>query len=319
MELRKDYLLNRWVIISEKRGSRPHQFSQQAESHDDPSKCFFCPGHEHETPPEISRYPDHGDWEIRLFPNKFPFAAEEGQYDIRTDNEFFTFAQPFGKHEVLVETNDHHRQLWDLEVDELANVFRMYGKRINDIYMEGKAKYVLVFKNHGRDAGTSIVHSHTQIVSLNMVPPVLKEKVDAVENHDGCPYCLIIEAESGSDRRCFENESFVAFTPYASRFNYEIWVFPKQHIESMASLDHTEIQHFAEIMKQILVKLKEIGCSFNYVVHNAPLDKDMHFHIEIMPRMAKWAGFELGGGVIINAISPETAAKFYRNELNDDS
>ena len=144
MELRKDYILDRWVIISEKRGARPLQFKEQNTGSNDQSKCFFCPGHEHETPTEISRYPDHGDWEIRAFPNKFPFAAEEGQYDIKTDNDFFTFAQPFGKHEVLVETRHHNRQMWDLEEDELINVLRMYMKRIEDIYTEGKAKYVLI-------------------------------------------------------------------------------------------------------------------------------------------------------------------------------
>ena len=316
MELRKDYILDRWVIISEKRGARPLQFKEQNTGSNDQSKCFFCPGHEHETPTEISRYPDHGDWEIRAFPNKFPFAAEEGQYDIKTDNDFFTFAQPFGKHEVLVETRHHNKQMWDLEEDELINVLRMYMKRIEDIYTEGKAKYVLIFKNHGKDAGTSIVHSHTQIVSLNKIPSLVEKEVAASKAYNGCPYCRIVEIEKGSYRRCFENESFVAFTPYASRFNYEIWVFPKQHVTSIEEVGFSEILHLAEIMKKVFEKLKQLGCSFNFAIHNSPPNEDLHFHIELMPRIAKWGGFENGSDIIINSVSPETAARFYRGELD---
>ncbi len=313
MELRKDYILDRYVIVSEARGKRPHEI-KEIEVKEEPVACFFCPGDESMTPPEIARVSDEkGNWKIRVFQNKFATVVPQGVSEIRTDNRFFTFSDAFGKHEIIVETPDHSKHTADLSVDELKEVLQVYSDRITELSKINGIKHVNVFKNHGGEAGTSIVHSHTQIIANNFVPSTVREELDAIKKFQSCPYCDIINIEKGSYRRCFENELFVAFTPYASRFHYEIWIFPKHHINSITRMDNNMLWHMAEILKKVLVKLKEMNVPYNFFLHYHN-DPAYHFHIEICPRQAIWAGYELGTDACINSVTPEEAAKFYRGE-----
>jgi UDPglucose--hexose-1-phosphate uridylyltransferase len=316
MELRRDYILDRWVIIAPGRGKRPHEFrATETKSQVDPKTCIFCPGNESMTPDEKGRLTDDsGKWVMRWFANKFAFVDRMGNPQIRTDNHFFTYSDAYGTHEVVVETNDHNKQLWDLSEDELRNVITVYSNRIDELINEPYIKYVDVFKNAGPEAGTSIEHSHSQIVSLNTVPPDVQKKVDAMKGHASCPYCSIINIEKTSDRRVFENESFVVFTPYASRFNYEVWIYPKNHYRTLRDLSEDDLGRLASALKFVLEKMKLLHPAFNMAVYYAPKDADLHMHFEIYPRIAKWAGFELETGIIVNKIAPEDAAKFYRGE-----
>ncbi len=309
-EIRKDYILDRWVVISTVRALRPHQFKEEKK----PGKvkaCFFCPGHEKETTEEIGRIGTKKKWKMRWFENKFPALEPKGQEFIKTDNTYFTFSANYGYHEIVVESNDHKKQLWDLSVKDIKTVFEIYNNRIQELGKRQNIKYVAVFKNHGPKGGTSVVHTHSQILAYNHVPKEVRDKVFAVKQRDHCPYCDIIHIEKNSLRKCFENEEFVAFTPYASRFNYEIWIFPKKHIRTLAE---TNLEKLADIMKKILKKLKWLNCSYNYFLHYAPEGEDLHFHIEICPRIASWAGAEHGFGTVINAVLPEQAAEFYRSK-----
>lgn len=309
-ELRKDYILDRWVIISTGRKKRPKQFKklEAAEVKVD----FFAPGNEAMTPEEIGRIGAKKKWEMRWFENKFPALKPEGQADIRTDNTYFTFSGNYGYHEVLVETPRLDKQLADLNVNEIEKLLEVYNARIEDLSKKPNIKYVCVFKNHGQKGGTSIVHTHSQIMALNHVPKDVRDEIEACKRFERCPYCDIINIEKQSLRRCFENDDFVAFAPYASRFNYEVWVFPKEHVITLA--DVKNLKALAEILKLILKKIKNLGADYNYYLHYAPDGEDLHFHIEIAPRIATWAGFELGSGDVINSVSPEDAAKFYRGE-----
>jgi UDPglucose--hexose-1-phosphate uridylyltransferase len=311
MELRKDYVLDRWVVIATERKKRPQQFKHKP-SHDKEGVCFFCPGNEHMTPPEIGRVPLGDSWKYRWFPNKFPAVSAEGDPAIRTHNDFFTFASAYGHHEVIVETPDHKKQLWDLSKEEMSEVFRIYNTRIIELSKQPNIKYITIFKNHGREAGTSLIHSHTQLAAISWMPKAIQDESKACKK--GCPYCRIIQIEKDSNRRCFENNNFVAFAPYASRFGLEVWVFPKQHMRTMAEFSDEHYYELADIMQQILLKLKEIGASYNYYLHYSPKGEDLHFHIEVTPRVATWAGFEFSTETIINAVPPEDAARFYREE-----
>jgi UDPglucose--hexose-1-phosphate uridylyltransferase len=317
-ELRKDYILDRWVIMASERAKRPHQFKQHNEERDFTDKCFFCPGREDQTTP--TRYTvdnDDGSWRIRVMENKFPAVKPEGKHAIETHNSFYTFSDAFGEHEIIVETDHHEKQLWDVEVEHFKEVLQTYNKRIRALQHKEGIKYVQVFKNHGKDAGTSVKHSHSQVIAYNKVPEVVQQECNAVKayssSHEGnCPYCKIIENEKSGERKCFENENFIAFTPYASRFPFEIWIFPKQH--RIYFPEDNLLDDLAGIMHQTLKKLKEINASFNYVLHYSPSDEDnLHFHIEVLPRIAKWAGFEFNG-TVINIMPPENSAKFYRGE-----
>ncbi|MEM4337067.1 MAG: galactose-1-phosphate uridylyltransferase [Candidatus Woesearchaeota archaeon] len=317
MELRKDYLVERYVIVSETRGKRPQEFKQETSVINE-EKCFFCPGNEHLTPPEILRInDDKGNWKIRVIPNKFPAAEPKGNYEIRTDNKYYTFSDAYGYHEIVIETRDHKRQMWDLNNDEIKDVLKVYCERINALSRMPGVEYVSVFKNSGKEGGTSIIHTHTQIITTNILPLDISEEIKAIQKYDNCPYCEIIENEKKSYRRCFENNNFVAFTPYASRFHYEIWVFPKRHLNSIIEMEEYMLLDLASIMKQILEKIKELKAPYNMYIHYLK-DKKYHFHICFCPRLAIWGGFELSTGMIINSVAPERAAAFYRGEIKPE-
>jgi len=174
-ELRKDYILNRWVIISPKRGKRPHELQRDTKIKEGP--CFFCPGNEHMTPSEIGRVPRNGGWQIRWFENKFPAFKPEGNAEIKTTSRFYTSSDSYGYHEVIVETDRHDRQLAQLPVDEIEQVFHVYARRIKELESKPNIKYVNVFKNHGFMGGTSIVHSHSQLMAAAFVPVEIENKV----------------------------------------------------------------------------------------------------------------------------------------------
>jgi UDPglucose--hexose-1-phosphate uridylyltransferase len=307
-EIRKDYILDRWVVISTIRSKRPQQFKEER-TKQKKQHCFFCPGNEKDTPEEIGRIGTKKKWEMRWFKNHFPALISEGQIDIRTDNTFFTFSSNYGHTEVIVEANTDKKQLWDLDKKDLKTLFEVYNNRIEELSKEPHIKYVAVFKNHGIKGGTSVIHTHSQVYAFNIVPKEIRDRIFASSQFDYCPYCDIINIEKKSHRRCFENDEFVAFTPYASRFNYEIWVFPKKHIRTLAEAN---LDQLADIMKKILKKLKWLNCSYNYFLHYAPEGEDLHFHIEVCPRISSWAGAEHGFGIVVNAVSPEQAAEFYR-------
>jgi len=209
MELRKDYVLNRWVFIAPERKKRSKEFVKKIET------CFFCPGNENLTPAEIGRVEENNKWKIRYFKNKFPIVDKEK--NIKEENEFFTWSSAYGEHEVIVECREHDKQLWDLPTDHIKQILEVYKNRINELSKDNK--YVLVFKNHGFEAGTSLVHTHTQVVALNKIPQLV---VDEVNANKECNYCKIIKIEEESKRKCFSNKNFIAFAPYASRFNFEV-------------------------------------------------------------------------------------------------
>ncbi len=318
MELRKDYILNNFVIISEKRGKRPFEFKKEP-AKIVKKKCFFCPGNEDQTPPEIGRTDLGRSWKIRWFDNKFAAVTPEGNPEIRTDNEFFTFADAYGYHEIIVDTNLHGEHPADFDEEDWRKVLKVYGQRIEDLEKDEKVKYVNLFKNHGIDAGTSLVHSHSQIITTQIVPRRVQEKVKALRAHrekkDSCAYCEILNIEKQSDRRCFENETFVSFTPYASRYHFENWIFPKRHTGRLKDLSEEELNDLGKILKEVLGKIKKLNASYNLCFHYAPKGEDLHFHIEVLPRLTTPGGFELGTEIIINTLSPEKAASFYRGEV----
>lgn len=312
MELRKDYILDVWTIVNHKRGQRPREF-KAVEEEKSGATDFFAPGNEHLTPPEIDRIEKNGKWTLRVFPNKFPAVQPEGNPNIETHNDFYTFAAGYGEHEVIVEAPESNRQLWDLSEHEILDVLKMYAKRTKALYEKDNIRYVSVFKNHGQKGGTSILHTHTQIVAFNTVPPRIRAEMKASIANGVCKYCQIINSERNSERRCYENDYFISFTPYASRFNYEIWLFSKAHKSTIRDFHEVELKALANMMQKVLSKLRFLGCSFNFFLHEAPPGEDLHFHIEVTPRIATWAGYELCTEVIINSVSPEFAADFYRN------
>jgi len=311
MELRKDYILDRWVYMASERKKRPKEFIKHEELKER-GICYFCPGNEHLTPPEIGRV-GKDKWSVRWFLNKFPVVNDNGAAGLISDKIFFKAYNSYGRHEVIVETPNHKKQLWDLNEKAIKTVLDVYKDRIEKLNKLKNIKYVVVFKNHGKEGGTSLVHPHTQVAALSLIPTLVMDEVNASKKSNGCPYCKIIKAEEKSARFCFKNSSFVAFTPYASRFNFEVWVFPKKHVRNITELGDRETMDLAKILRKILLKLRKLNLAYNFYLHYAPRGKDLHFHLEVTPRIATWAGFELSSGFVINSVMPEDAANFYRS------
>lgn len=318
-ELRRNYVFDQWVIIAEGRGRRPHEFSGRKREKGDAAGCFFCPGSEGKTPPEIGRVEEKGRWIIRTFPNKFAATASEWG---RMKSSLLSSMPAYGKHEVIVETPDHDKCLGDLPVKHIARLLDVYAGRIIENRRDMKIKYVLVFKNHGAEAGTSLAHSHSQVISLPMVPSSVQDEVDASRRYmrekKRCVFCDIRKKEMKGGRRIVEDEHVAAFAPFASRFSFEAWIMPKRHVGSLELLDPKERLALAGTLKKLIAGLNRSlnYPPYNFYLHVAPGKEDFHFHLELCPRVSKWAGFELGSGFVINTMSPELAAKHYRQVIS---
>lgn len=313
MEIRKDYILNRWTMISEARGKRPHEFVVEKQITN--AFCAFCPGNESQTPKEVYKTEKNGKWTFRVIPNKFPAVDFKASPLIQTHNKYYTFGSNHGEHEIIIETPKHNTDFGELSIEEIEGILRTYEQRMSELKKNPLNQYICLFKNQGREAGASLRHPHSQIIALPTIPPEIIEEVEAVKKFSYCPYCDIINKEKDSDRRCLENDSFIAFAPYASRFNYEIWIFPKQHIKNIKDFADKHYLDLSNIIKQTSQKLEKIGAAYDVAWHVSPDNENLHMHIEVMPRIALWAGFELGFGIEINAVSPEEAAKYYRGEI----
>jgi UDPglucose--hexose-1-phosphate uridylyltransferase len=306
--IRKDYILDHYVIYSEERGKRPYEFRMVQET--PPKIDYFAAGNEHLTPPEIGRVNQGSKWAIRWFPNKFSSVSGDDTRKFKT-SRFLNEMPAYGFQEVIAETPSKTKQLWDFKANEIYSLLKVYGNRTRFLREKKGIRYVQIFKNHGRDAGTSIMHSHTQVIALPIIPPLIKEKLKALKDSK-IEYQDIVQNERKSERKVFETKNFLAFCPFASRFSYELWIFPIKFIEGIDKMDDSELLDLSKMMEKILKKLKDLGCSFNFYLNYSPKTKGFPFHIEITPRINSWAGFELSTGIILNPVMPEKAAKYYR-------
>jgi UDPglucose--hexose-1-phosphate uridylyltransferase len=320
-ELRKDPIIGRWVIISTERALRPLDYAKEPEQVSD-KKCPFCAGNEKMTPNEILSYRTDGKWHVRVIPNKFPVLGIEGSVE-RTGHGIYDRMDGIGAHEVIIETPEHNRETWQLEDKNVEDIIWAFRDRIADLRRDTRFEYILIFKNKGSAAGASIYHPHSQLIALPMVPlRVRQEQIGAKQFFDykeRCVFCDIAEQElSEGERIVAENEDFVAVCPYASRFPFEMWIMPRKHDSHFDGIQASETTHLAQIMKTVLRKMGQVldNPSYNWLLHTGPLKEAnipyYHWHIELMPKLTKIAGFEWGTGFYINPTAPEEAAKYLR-------
>jgi len=314
MELRKDYILDRWSYISQDRGKRANNFFSESNDADHPKNCPFCKGHESMTPEEKGRIEkEKGEWLIRWLPNKYPALDLSETGGIISDNQYFKARESYGVQEVIIETPDK-RQMVDLSCEHISTILRTYNHRIEELSKLKDINYVLVFKNQGKESGASLVHSHSQVIGVEKIPAWILTESIAFNQYENCPYCEVISLERGGPRNVYENNDFMAITPYAPRFNYEIWIFPKDHMKKLNELPYDKYLSLAEILKMILQKIKLMGASYCFYVQYGLENQNFHWHLEVLPRLNVQAGFELSGGDSIISVSPEEAARFYRGE-----
>lgn len=328
-ELRKDPVTGRWVIISTDRAKRPNDFVREKVEIRGSGFCPFCYNNESKTPPEIMAYRSDGSapntpgWSLRVVPNKFPALRIESSLN-RQGEGLFDKMEGFGAHEVIIESPDHSKTMALLSPRQIEDVLWAFRDRILDLKKDPRFRYVLIFKNHGEAAGASLEHSHSQLIGLPIIPKRVLEEVAGAKEYfeykDRCIYCDIIQQETQTGVRMIaENPAFVAIAPFAPRFPFEMWVLPKGHQSAYEqSLKH-EYEQFALILKDMLMRLDHVleQPAYNYVIHSSPLPEGSndyyHWHMEIMPKLTKVAGFEWGTGFYINPTPPEEAAKFLRD------
>lgn len=326
-ELRRDPIIGRWVIISTERSRRPSDFESELPEND-ANLCPFCPGNEHMTPPEIAAYRKPGSlrdkegWWLRVVTNKFPALQVEGQLN-KTGMGMYDKMNGIGAHEVIIETPDHHKNINDLEDKNVEDIIWICRDRIIDLNKDPRFAYIIIFKNHGRLAGASLTHPHTQLIATPIVPKKVTEELHGgkgyYEYKERCVYCDIIQQElSAGQRLVSENDDFIAFEPFASRFPFETWILPKKHSSDFEDIQKHEVVNLSLILKNILAKINVVleNPPYNYLLHNSPVRESnlphFHWHIEIIPKLTRLAGFEWGTGLHINPTPPEEAAKFLR-------
>lgn len=325
-ELRQDPTTYDWVIIAKERAKRPREFVKD-NGNKPPSlafkeSCPFCPGNEDRTPEAVALYGEPDNWRIRVVPNKFAALTPEGN-TIREQNGMFRKAQGYGRHEVVIESRLHNKCIAfmsDAHVEELIGAYR---DRYLALKKDPNVKVIIIFKNHGEAAGTSLEHPHTQIVASPIVPPLIRRRYEIATQHfdntGHCLYCDLLANEVQSGERIVKNEKyFVALHPFASHYPFETWIMPKMHSSCFGNIADIEIAELARLLKEVLLKLHHAldDPDFNLIIHTAPVD-DEHktyylWHIQIIPRLTLAAGFELGSGIYINSAVPEETAAFMR-------
>ncbi|MEE4271994.1 MAG: galactose-1-phosphate uridylyltransferase [Thermoanaerobaculales bacterium] len=335
-ELRYCPIKNRWAIIAPERRLRPLEFlvPTPTRTASSPEVDPFAPGNEDLTTPEIFSLPaidpaSGSDWQVRVFANKFPALRVEGEVT-REGTGLNDCVSGVGAHEVIVECPESNRDMADFTVNELLHVLMAWRARILDLRNDSRLRYVLIFKNRGAEAGASITHAHSQLIATPIIPSEVAQELKASRTHfrakERCLFCDLIhqEIELGS-RIAIETDRFVALAPYASALPFETWILPRRHDHDFAATDDADLRGLALVLSDLLRRLRHLlqDPPFNLVLHTAPsphprpghpddwstIDHDYHWHLELVPRISRRAGFEWGSGYTINPTSPEEAAR----------
>lgn len=331
-ELRRDPIIDRWVIITTERGKVQADFEKMSENSQTYNEgCPFCAGNENKTDSEIMSFRENGTkknekgWWVRVIPNKFPVLRVEGNLNKRGEG-MFDFMDGIGAHEIIIESPIHNASFADMENKQMEEILWAFRDRTFDLKRDNRFEYILVFKNHGVAAGASLAHPHSQIIAIPTVPVRVKQEMQGSRNYydykERCVFCDIIREETEANVRVVsENENFICIVPFASRFPFETWILPKIHSSVFEDLQKHEITNLAMILRDINGRMIRTlkNPPYNFIIHNSPCKSGRlpyyHWHMEIMPRLTKTAGFEWGTGFYINPTPPEEAAKFLRECL----
>jgi len=336
-EWRKDPILDRWVIIAKNRAERPLELTDAPAARSRDTKCPFCEGNEHDTPHEIAAVRANGTsldqpgWQVRVVPNRYPAVVtappsdpcSDDFYQATPGDSFYLTTPGVGAHEVIIESPQHLVSVSELSEETLRDVFGMYRSRLLALKEDKRLAHATIFKNVGAAAGASIEHTHSQLIATPLVPTQIALELDGGErfyrSHRRCAYCETLERELAlGERIVLETPRFVTFCPFASRFPYETWIVPREHSSHYETLSLAQAAQLGQIMKRSIEKIEAVldRVAYNSIIHTAPFDTfdldHYHWHIEIIPRVTKTAGFEWGTGLFINSVPPEEAATVLR-------
>jgi UDPglucose--hexose-1-phosphate uridylyltransferase len=329
-EIRQDPTTEEWVIMAKERAKRPHDFIRRQTKPELPpfsSSCPFCPGNETRTPPEVLLYQGKKaqGWRVRAFANQFAALRPEGSTVRREEEGFFLDMDGVGVHEVIVETPVHNKPLALMADSGVEDVLRAYQERYNALCRMSFVKLVIIFRNQGTSAGTSLEHPHSQLVATPVVPKHIRMKCEvAIRYYDNIGRCLysdLVDHELRIGRRVvMGTERFVVFHPFASHQPFETWIVPRIHQACFGNASAEDLKNLAHVLRITLLKLHRglNNPDFNYVIDTAPVgDENKNYylwHLRIIPRLTEIAGFEIGSGININTSLPEETAQFMREQ-----
>jgi len=321
--LRYDVATHDWVLFAAARSKRPHvhEAAPTAQPSASTSACPFCPGSETATPIEIMRLGDGSKdgWYVRVIPNKFP-ALDHSAAPVRRElGPVFSEMGGYGAHEVVIESPDHSRFLSAQPIEQIDRLIRVLHARFVVLARDPRLQSIVIFKNHGEAAGTSLPHPHWQIIATPIVPHLLRAKhAIAIDHYDRtaqCLYCEMRDEEMRDGSRILtKNDSFVALLPFASHLPYQVRILPLKHRSSFGEVAEDEFRPLASILRDVLARLDGAlgNPAFNLTIDTAPIGDEHEpyflWHIDILPRLSTPAGFEMGSGMSINSVLPETAA-----------
>jgi UDPglucose--hexose-1-phosphate uridylyltransferase len=323
--LRQDPTTRQWAVLAPRRESRPHErlvVSRPSLPERDDT-CPFCPGNEDQTPPEIDRLPHGEPWAVRVVPNLFAALAGDGSVE-RSGPPLFRKMPGAGSHEVIIESPQHDARLDTMELEDVARVVEMWRTRYRARIAEPHIRAVVVFKNFGPLAGTSLIHTHSQVVATPVFLPRLLRRLDVAtryaDEHGSCVYDDVIAAEREARVRIVaECGPFLAFEPFAAGSPFETWITPTTHQPSFGDLADGDVEDLGCVVRDVLRAIRA-ACGdpdFNLVMFSAPSDGPphavFHWHIKVLPKLATPAGFELGSAMSINTVAPEDAAAALRD------
>ncbi len=325
-EIRQNKASGEWVIFAPARGKRPRDFSQQAAKSSLPeheANCPFCVGNDNMLPGILLQMdePNNG-WKTRVVPNKF--AALSSTADTRRyDVGMYTAMPGYGIHEVIIEHPQHNQDISTMPLDDVKLVIETYHKRYLQIMQEHKNMLPLLFRNHGARAGTSLIHPHSQLIVTGFVPNHIRHREEEAQRYydqyGRCVFCDMMEFEKSANLRVvFENDSFLAFVPFAADVPFEVWIMPKQHHADFGEVTKEQKQNLADALRTLLERIhnKLNDPDYNYIINTSARYKadepQLHWYLQIRPRLTTRAGFEIGSGISINPSLPEEDARFLR-------
>ncbi len=263
-----------------------------------------------------------GGWNIRVVPNRYPALMIEGGLERQAEGVYDRM-NGVGAHEIIIETPHHTRDLAELSDAEVAEVLFAFKARVLDLRNDMRFKYILLFKNHGAEAGATLEHPHSQLIALPVTPRQVMDEIEGAQRHfdhrERCIYCDIVgQEQKDRSRLILENDEFVVFAPWAPRSPFETWIVPKRHNSNYEDEPKERLAFCASALRDTLRRLGvALGDpAYNFIVHSNPLrdapSPSYHWHIELMPALTQVAGFEWGTGFHINPVPPEASADFLR-------
>ena len=325
-ELRYNIISKDWVVIATERAKRPLDFAKPKKDvqamPERKDTCPFCPGNEGDRSDETFCLGDKNNWLARSIYNKFP-AFSPAENVVRTNDGIYHSLSGYGVAEVIIEHRRHDLCTALMSDEEVENVIKVYKARYVAIQKMKDIEAIVIFRNHGPGAGTSIEHPHSQMIATPIVPPQTRNRIESAtrfyDNTGACIFCRTIEEELKAKKRIvLETEKFAAFMPYASAAPFITWIFPRRHMSSFADIDDAEMKDLAHNLRTVLAKLYQglNNPDFNYTIRCAPVKESeseyFHWGLNIVPRISQPAGFELGSGIFINTALPEESAEFLR-------